>query len=105
MTTATDRVYRLNDSLRFCVFEDGGVLFDLESRACHEINSSAAQIIERLKKGSALAELIEAVNSQFDSPPAAVEKDVVDFVEDLVRRGWLYVQEKGTVGDQPGDRV
>ena len=92
MTTAKERMYRLKDSLRCSVFEDGGVVFDLESRACNEINRSAARIIGYLSRANALVGVIEAVRLEFDSPPSTIEKDLIDFIENLVRKGWLDVQ-------------
>ena len=92
MTTELDRVYRLNDSLRWCAFEDGGVVFDLESRGCGEINGTAARIIGYLGGEKALGEIIEMVRSEFEPPPATLENDLIDFIEDLVRKGWLDVR-------------
>ena len=92
MTIAIHRVYRLKDSFRFSTFEDGGVVFDLESRACHEINRSAAQIISHLNGEKSLRGLIDEVSSEYASPPEVIEKDLIDFVENLFKKGWLDEQ-------------
>ena len=94
MTATTDQLYRLKASLRLCSFEDGAVVFDLESRACREINRSAALVLGHLIGGKTLEEIVAAVEAEFDRPPDSIRNDLIEFIKDLVRRDWLHVEGK-----------
>ena len=93
MVPETDERYRLKDHLLLRVFEDGGVVFDLDSRVCHEINRTAGRMLQYLNGEYELDTVAEILAAEFDAPSHAVEKDLRGFISDLIERGWIDVPE------------
>ena len=85
-----NRVFGLKGSVLLAVFEDGGVIFELESRVCHEINRSGAQILHLLDGKRNIDEVIEILAGILSESKAVLRKDVTVFLNDLVKRGWVY---------------
>jgi hypothetical protein len=88
-----NRVFCLKDSVLLAVFEDGGVLFELESRVCHEINRSGAQILHLLDGRRNIDAVVEILVGMLSESKEMLRKDVAVFLNDLIKRGWVYVGE------------
>jgi hypothetical protein len=85
-----NRVFCLKDTVLLAVFEDGGVIFELESRVCHEINRSGAQILHLLDGRRNIDEVIEILVGILSESEEMLRKDVAVFLNDLIKRGWVY---------------
>lgn len=88
-----NRVFCLKDTVLLAVFEDGGVIFDLESRFCHEINPSGAQILHLLDGRRNIDAVVEILVGMLSESKEMLRKDVAVFLNDLIKRGWVYVGE------------
>lgn len=85
-------VYYFNDAVLLAVFEEGGVVFDSQSRRCHEINESGAQILNLLDGRRNIKDVVHEVSARFGEPEDRVRKDLDLFLEELIRKGWLDVR-------------
>ncbi|UCH23588.1 MAG: PqqD family protein [Deltaproteobacteria bacterium] len=85
-----NRAFCLKDSVLLAVFEDGGVIFELKSRFCHEINRSGAQILHLLDGRKNIDEDVEILAGMLSESKEILRKDVAVFLNDLIRRGWVY---------------
>jgi hypothetical protein len=88
-----NRVFYLRDTVLLAVFEDGGVIFELESRVCHEINRSGAQILRLLDGRRNINEVVEILVGILSESEEMLRKDMALFLNDLIKRGWVYVGE------------
>lgn len=85
-----NRVFGLKDTVLLAVFEDGGVIFEVESRICHEINRSGAQILHLLDGRRNIDEVVEILAGMLSESKARLRKDVAVFLNELIKRGWVY---------------
>jgi hypothetical protein len=85
-----NRVFCLKDTVLLAVFDDGGVIFELESRVCHEINRSGAQILQLLDGRKNIDDVVEILARTVSVSKERLRKDVAVFLNDLIKRGWVY---------------
>ena len=76
------------------VFDEGGLVFELESRVCHELNATGAQILMLLNGSRDVREVIQAFALKCGQPAKALRKDFDIFFDSLIDRGWVYVKRK-----------
>jgi hypothetical protein len=69
------------------------VIFELESRVCHEINRSGAQILRLLDGRRNINEVVEILVGILSESEEMLRKDMALFLNDLIKRGWVYVGE------------
>ena len=85
-----NRVFCLKDTVLLAVFEDGGVVFELDSRACHEINRSGSQVLKLLDGSRNIDDVVEILAGMLSESDEMLRKDLDLFLNDLIKRGWVY---------------
>lgn len=83
--------YHLKDHILFTGFDDGGVVFDLDTRVSYEINRAGVEILELMNGQRELGEIIKTAAQIFDQPEDQMAVDITHFVSNLLERGWAYV--------------
>jgi hypothetical protein len=68
---------------------DETVLLDLASGFYFGLDGVGKRIWEMLAKGSSLAETASVITAEFEVDEATAQADVIEFANDLVRRGLL----------------
>jgi hypothetical protein len=86
-----NQIFCLRESILLAVFKEGGVVFDLESRVCHAINHSGAQILNLLDGRKNMSDITGALAESVQESIDVIQADVAKFLEDLIKRGWVYV--------------
>lgn len=92
MRILEEHIFRLRDDTLCAFFEEGGVIFHLEDRVSHEINQTGASILELLDGERDVGGLIHMIAREYGRQEEAVREDVMDFVQNLMKRGWVYVR-------------
>ena len=87
-----NQIFCLKDPILLAVFEEGGVVFDLDSRACHELNTTGAQILNLLNGRRNIREVMQTFAKNNRQSIKVVEKDFDTFLGDLIERGWVYAK-------------
>ena len=87
-----NQIFCLKDHIIFTRFEDGGVAFDLETRASHLLNQTGAKILDLLDGKRDLGELIRITARIFQQPEDRIGGDITGFLSSLVERDWAYVK-------------
>ncbi|MBN1848236.1 MAG: PqqD family protein [Deltaproteobacteria bacterium] len=82
----------MKDHILFTGFEDGGVIFDLDTRVSCEINSTGVELLRLMDGQRELGEIIRMTAQIFEQPEERIEKDITRFLANLLERGWIYVQ-------------
>jgi hypothetical protein len=68
---------------------DEMIVLDMESGACHSLNSVGAAIYRAVNQGAALEAIVEAVVSEFDVESGQAHKDIVGFLAGEAQAGLL----------------
>jgi len=89
-----NQIFCLKDSILSAVFEEGGVVFDLNSRACHELNQTAAQILRLLDGKRRIDDIVSLLAETLSESKKTIRKDTEVFLKDVIGRGWVYVSQK-----------
>jgi hypothetical protein len=84
--------YRLKEHLLLRVFEDGGIVFDLDSRACHEINHAAGRMLQYLSGEYGLDTVAATLAAESEESVDAVKRDLLEFIDHLVEKSWVDIQ-------------
>lgn len=92
MKTLEEHIFRLSDDILCAFFEEGGVIFHLEDRLSHVINRTGASIVALLDEERDVGSLIQMVAQKYGRDEEAVREDVMDFLKNLMERGWVYVR-------------
>jgi len=69
--------------------DDSGTVILLLSGMMHQLNLVGGLIWQRCDGTRSLTEIADELGREFDVDKAEVASDVVDFVADLKKRGWL----------------
>jgi len=85
-------VFCLKDDIRYALFEEGGVIFQLKDRVAHEINRTGASILVLLDGERDVGSLIRMIAREYGREEKAIREDVMDFLSNLMKRGWAYVR-------------
>ena len=89
-----NQIFCLKDSILSAVFEEGGVVFDLDSRACHELNQTGAQILSLLDGSRRIDDIVLLLSEMLSESKETIRKDTEVFLKDVIGRGWVYVSQK-----------
>ncbi len=89
-----NQIFCLKDSILSAVFEEGGVVFDLDSRACHELNQTGAQILSLLDGRRPIDDVVSLLAEMLNASKETIREDTEVFLKDLIGRGWVYVSQK-----------
>ena len=87
MNTTTPEIYRRADELPFRALGPETVVVNTRSREVHVLNGTGAHIWNLLVEARSLAELMEALEAEFELDPAAARPEVASFVADLLDKG------------------
>ena len=87
-----EHIFHLKDDILCAFFEEGGVIFHLEDRVSYEINQTGASILVLLDGERDVGGLIQMIAREYGRQEEAVREDVMDFVQNLMKRGWVYVR-------------
>ena len=72
----------------------GAGIADAESELC-ALNPTGQAVWQKLDGQHTLQEVVAALAGEFDVPLPDLERDVLGFVRELTRRGFLTVKAKG----------
>jgi len=89
-----NQLFCLRDSILSAVFEEGGVVFDLDSRACHELNQTGAQILSLLDGRRRIDDVVSILAEMLSESKETIKEDTEVFLKDLIGRGWVYVSQE-----------
>jgi hypothetical protein len=71
--------------------DDRGVIVDMNTGRCWEVNKIGFVIWQCLSNGRTIAETVELIASRFSVDVGVARQDVLAFVESLTRQGLLIV--------------
>lgn len=74
-------------------FDEWAVLFDPEQGTAYAINPVSAIIWKNLDGIHSAAELKNFIENEFDAVPDTVEEDIVEFIQDMVEKGFVKLNE------------
>ncbi len=60
-----------------------GFAFNVTTGESYTLNPSAQNILQRLQSGETLAQVVQAIASEFDISQSVVERDIADFSQQL----------------------
>ena len=70
-------------------FDAAGILFDLGSRRCLELNRTGIEVIGLLNGTDTLGKIIAQLAALYDEPQAHLKKDLESFISMLTERNLL----------------
>jgi hypothetical protein len=88
MTTGQP-VYTLSGQILFALFEDGGVIFNLETRESNRLNPTAAQVVALIDGHRDVNAIIAALAAENGGDIQVIRKDVESFLKAIANRGWI----------------
>ena len=85
------------DNQKFCKkasvlvaqFEEGGVAFDLESRNCCKLNSTALLLLSLVDGNKSMRDVFQSFAKKCDQPEENIRNDFRRCFEDLINGGWV----------------
>ena len=89
MNTSGDSIYRLKGHILFAMFEEGGVIFNLDDRMSYVLNQTGACIIHLLDGKRDINKIIQDFAQDYGMPAESVYGDAMDFFKNLIERGWV----------------
>lgn len=100
--TLSTRLVARTELLSCQVGDDGTVLLDPATGTYLGLDGSAAVIWARLAHTSTVRDLCDAVLAEFEVEAEQCERDVLTFVDDLLRRNLVVpVDDRGPEGHAP----
>jgi hypothetical protein len=84
-----DAVYTLNENVLMAEFDTAGILFDLRTRRCLEINQMALEVIGCLSGRDALGQIIARLAAEYRQPEANLQHDLTNFMARLLERNLI----------------
>jgi hypothetical protein len=76
-------------------FADEAVILDLRDGVYYGLDAVGARIWRLLEHPMSIHDLLEAIVSEFDVPPARCEDDIRTLMADLMARGLVTVRTEG----------
>ena len=89
-----NQIFRLKNTILLAEFKDGGVAFNKDSRACHELNHAGVQILNLLDGRRSIKDVVELLAEMLDESKETIREDTEVFLRDVIGRGWIYVSQK-----------
>ena len=89
-----NQIFCLKDSILSAIFDDGGVVFELDSRDCHELNQTGAKILSLLDRRRSIEEVVLVLAEMLNESKEIIKRDTEEFLKDVVKRGWVNVSQK-----------
>jgi hypothetical protein len=82
-------IYTLKENVLRATFDTAGILFDLRSRRCLELNRTGIEIVDHLNGREPLGLIIARMATVYGHPRALVQKDLESFIAILQERDLL----------------
>jgi hypothetical protein len=76
-------MYKVSDGVRSTHGQDGAIVLDVQQGQMFNLNPVGSRILELLEKGSAEADIVNAISREFNTRREIVEIDVREFIESL----------------------
>ena len=80
MELLDNQILCLKDHVVIAVFEDGGVAFNLDTRASYLLNRTGAMVLDLLDGQRDFGELIGTIAQIFQQPVGRIEEDITNFL-------------------------
>jgi PqqD family protein of HPr-rel-A system len=88
---AAHETFRRIDDLPFRTLGEETVVVNTRTREVHVLNGTGARIWTLLSPARSLADLVEALEGEFELDPQTAAQEVATFVGDLVDKGLVAV--------------
>jgi hypothetical protein len=75
--------------VEFRSVEEGGILVDLESGACFQLNRVGADLWKSLSGGATVGAAIDSLRSRYDVASEVLERDSLLLCDELLRVGLI----------------
>lgn len=85
-------IYALHDHVLLAEFENAGILFDLRSRRCLELNRTGVQVIGWLNGRDTFGQIIARMAEDYGQSETRLQNDLESFIAMLAERN--LVDEK-----------
>jgi len=84
-------VYRQSDQVVSSRLGDGGVLVHLRTNRIFELNETGIRIWELIGQGLTVAEMVAALQSEFEVDESVARAEIGDLLQMLGREGLVHV--------------
>jgi len=91
MTVSLDATVGIPEEVVFRELDGEAVLLNLESGIYFGLDPVGTRIWQLVEAHRALRRVLEALQTEYDAPPASLETDLVRFVDQLHGKGLLTV--------------
>ncbi|MFP3203726.1 MAG: pyrroloquinoline quinone biosynthesis peptide chaperone PqqD [Sulfolobus sp.] len=81
--------FNIKNKVKLRKEKNGTVLFDIENEKVYVLNSTAEEIINKIKEGKSLEEIIKELKEEYQDPENKIEDDVRKFIDNLREAGIL----------------
>jgi hypothetical protein len=89
--SAADESYRRTPELPFRTLGEETVVVNTRTREVHVLNGTGSRIWNLLAPARTVADLVQALEGEFELDPATARAEVLAFVGDLVDKGLVTV--------------
>jgi hypothetical protein len=80
---------RLSDNLQTVTTADGGVILDVRKGKMFRLNPVGSKILELLKSGNSLSQIVEEISGDCAVSPVVVREDLQEFLRNLETCGLI----------------
>jgi hypothetical protein len=77
----------------------GAVLLNLDTAAYHGLNGTGSAIWESVGEGKVVRDIVPDVAELFEDAPPSLPEEVMAFIEDLVARDLLRIDQEPTAAE------
>ena len=92
MKVLEDNIFYLKDHILFAIFEEGGVVFNINDRMAYLLNRTAAEMISLSDGRNNIGDVITKLAQFYEKPEELVRDDVRNFFKNLLERDWGHVK-------------
>lgn len=82
----------LDPRVRFRRFENDGIVIHQKTAEAIVVSDVATRLLEMTDGSRTLGDCVEVIRSEFDAPAEVIERDVIQFANELADIGVLAVQ-------------
>ena len=86
--------FKLNGEVTLVSVGDGGALLDITRKCYYDLNDTAFHILTLLEEGSRYRTVLAELIANYDIDRPTVERDVHNFIDDLLRLGIIETTTK-----------
>ncbi len=103
MDNLKGKMLRLKEDLTLVSVEDKAALLDVEKRCYHDLNDTAFFLLKLMEKGCPYENMKIGLISEFDATEEAVQRDIDNFIEELLRLGLVGIREEAIAREVIGE--